>query len=112
MDLKIRTENALLTLMVHAGNLGFRYLRDAIIFVVEDETMIDNMTKKLYPSVAAQNKTTASGVEKAMRHAIERAFVNCEKDRWLQYFPQAMKVPTNSEFIAVLAMRLQRDGDV
>ena len=77
---------------------------------VEDPEIINNITKKLYPSIGEKYQTTASKVERAIRHAIEvawnrgriesinnilgvRAFVGKEK-------------PTNGEFIALVADKM------
>ncbi len=53
---------------------GYQYLRDAIIFVIEDINLLGAVTKELYPMIAQKYKTTASRVERAIRHAIELAW--------------------------------------
>ena len=52
---------------------GYQYLREAILIAVEDIDVINAVTKVLYPEVAKRFGTTASRVERAIRHAIEVA---------------------------------------
>ena len=47
---------------------GYHYLRDAIIMAVEDMDVLNAITKILYPTVAKKHQTTASRVERAIRH--------------------------------------------
>jgi two-component system response regulator (stage 0 sporulation protein A) len=90
---------------------GYQYLREAIIMTVEDLDVINAVTKVLYPSVAEKFGTTASRVERAIRHAIEVAWDRGDLDTLQKYFgftvSNAKGKPTNSEFIAMIADRLQ-----
>lgn len=90
---------------------GYQYLREAIIMTVEDMDVINAVTKVLYPEVARKFGTTASRVERAIRHAIEVAWDRGDLDTLQKYFgftvSNAKGKPTNSEFIAMIADRLQ-----
>lgn len=90
---------------------GYQYLRDAIIFVIEDINLLGAVTKELYPMIAEKYNTTASRVERAIRHAIELAWDRGNIDLMNQYFGYTIDVergkPTNSEFIAMIADRLK-----
>ncbi len=93
---------------------GYQYLRDAIIMVVETPEMINSITKLLYPTIAKMNHTTASRVERAMRHAIE---VACSRgnasvmDHLFGYTVKAGKnKPTNGEFVALLADKVRLEN--
>ena len=89
---------------------GYAFLREGVRLAVEDPEIINNITKKLYPAIGKRYSTTASKVERAIRHAIEvawnrgriesinnilgvRAYVGTEK-------------PTNGEFIALVADKM------
>ena len=89
---------------------GYQYLRDAIIMTVEDMDSINAVTKVLYPTVARHYKTTASRVERAIRHAIEVAWDRGDLEVLQKYFgytvSNAKGKPTNSEFIALIADRV------
>ena len=90
---------------------GYQYLREAIIMTVEDMDVINAVTKILYPEVARKFGTTASRVERAIRHAIEVAWDRGDLDTLQKYFgftvSNSKGKPTNSEFIAMIADRLQ-----
>jgi len=89
---------------------GYQYLREAIIFTVNDMDAINAVTKVLYPAVARKFGTTASRVERAIRHAIEVAWDRGDLETLQKYFgytvSNAKGKPTNSEFIAMISDRL------
>ncbi len=89
---------------------GYQYLREAIIITVNDMDVINAVTKVLYPEVAKRFGTTASRVERAIRHAIEVAWDRGDLETLQKYFgytvSNAKGKPTNSEFIAMIADRL------
>ncbi|MBR3569385.1 MAG: sporulation transcription factor Spo0A [Oscillibacter sp.] len=89
---------------------GYQYLREAILMAVEDMDVINAVTKALYPAVAARYCTTASRVERAIRHAIEVAWDRGDLDILQKYFGYTVSntkgKPTNSEFIALIADRV------
>lgn len=90
---------------------GYQYLREAILIAVADMDVINAVTKVLYPEVAKRFNTTASRVERAIRHAIEVAWDRGDLDTLQKYFGYTVSnvkgKPTNSEFIAMIADRLQ-----
>ncbi|MFO7942202.1 MAG: sporulation transcription factor Spo0A [Bacillota bacterium] len=90
---------------------GYRYLRRAILLVVEDLSLIEAVTKELYPAVADDFDTRPTRVERAIRHAIETACDRGYPDLMERHFgyplnPRRGK-PTNSEFIALVADRVR-----
>jgi len=89
---------------------GYQYLREAIMMTVEDMDVINAVTKVLYPEVAKKFGTTASRVERAIRHAIEVAWDRGDLETLQKYFGYTVSntkgKPTNSEFIAMIADRL------
>ena len=90
---------------------GYQYLRTAILLTIEDNDIINSVTKILYPSVAKQYQTTTSRVERAIRHAIEVAWDRGDVDTLNSYFGYTIQnnrgKPTNSEFIAMIADNLR-----
>ena len=89
---------------------GYQYLREAISLTVADMEVINAVTKVLYPAVAKKFNTTASRVERAIRHAIEVAWDRGDLETLQKYFgytvSNAKGKPTNSEFIAMIADRI------
>ena len=92
---------------------GYQYIRDAITMVIEDMETINSITKLLYPTVAKHYSTTASRVERAIRHAIEVAWDRGNPDVLNELFGYTILgskgKPTNSEFIALIADKIRLD---
>ncbi len=110
-DLEITVSEIMHELGVPAHIKGYHYLRDAIISTVRSPDMMSSVTKILYPSIAKKYDTTASRVERAIRHAIEVAWDRGDIDVLSAYFGYTIQTsrgkPTNSEFIAMIADRLR-----
>lgn len=107
---------ALVTNVIHeigvpAHIKGYQYLREAIMMVVKDIDVINQITKQLYPDIAEKYKTTPSRVERAIRHAIEVAWSRGKNDLVENIFGYTISAakgkPTNSEFIAMIADKLR-----
>lgn len=107
---------ALVTNVIHEVGVpahikGYQYLREAIMMVVNDIDIINQITKQLYPEIADKYKTTPSRVERAIRHAIEVAWGRGQTDTVENIFGYTVSAskgkPTNSEFIAMIADKLR-----
>ena len=92
---------------------GYQFLRDAILLTISDHGYINAVTKRLYPEIAKRNMTTASRVERAIRHAIEVAWDRGDVDTLNSYFGYTIHnlrgKPTNSEFIAMISDKIRLD---
>lgn len=110
LDLAVDITNILYAVGIPPNIKGHSFLRESIEMLYHDSELAGAITKKLYPSVAAVHRTTASRVERAIRHAIDVAWsrgnINALSEifGYTTYGPK-MK-PTNSEFIAMVADRL------
>ena len=86
-------------------------MRESIILTVNSPDIMGSVTKVLYPTVAKTFNTTASRVERAIRHAIEVAWDRGDIDVLNSYFGYTIQTsrgkPTNSEFIAMIADKLR-----
>ena len=107
---------ALVTNIIHEVGVpehikGYQYLREAIMMVVNDIDVINQITKQLYPEIANKYHTTPSRVERAIRHAIEVAWARGQIDTVESIFGYTVSnskgKPTNSEFIAMIADKLR-----
>lgn len=89
---------------------GYGYLREGIKMTIENPYIINSVTKTLYPSIAKKFETTASKVERAIRHAIEVAWNRGRIEAINAIFGARIYLgaekPTNSEFIALVADKL------
>ena len=107
---------ALVTNIIHeigvpAHIKGYQYLREAIMVVVQDIDVINQIAKQLYPAIAERYGTTPSRVERAIRHAIEVAWARGKNEAVENIFGYTISAskgkPTNSEFIAMIADKLR-----
>ncbi len=107
---------ALVTNVIHEVGVpahikGYQYLREAIMMVVNNIDIINQITKQLYPDIAVKYHTTPSRVERAIRHAIEVAWNRGQPDVVENIFGYTISAakgkPTNSEFIAMIADKLR-----
>jgi len=90
---------------------GYMYIRESIKMVFHNIDILGSITKVLYPEIARKFNTTSSRVERAIRHAIEVAWVRGNIDAISDIFSYTISYhkskPTNSEFIAMIADRLR-----
>lgn len=98
---------------ISASIKGYHFIRQAVLMAVENQDVLVGITKGLYPDIGKLYRTTASKVERAIRHAIESAW---KKNGPQIYFEVAgylpAEKPTNGQFIAALSefFRIQREG--
>jgi two-component system response regulator (stage 0 sporulation protein A) len=92
---------------------GFDFIREALALSVNDSNCVQAITRHIYPVIARNHKTTASRVERAIRHAIEVAWNRGDVDANNSMFGNTICVykgkPTNSEFIATVADIIRMD---
>ncbi len=89
---------------------GYSFLREGVMMAVENPSVINNITKQLYPMIGERYQTTPSKVERAIRHAIEVAWNRGRIDNinnilGVRAYVGADK-PTNGEFIALIADKM------
>jgi two-component system response regulator (stage 0 sporulation protein A) len=110
-EIELKATEILHHMGVPAHIKGYQYLRSSIIAAVNNQEIINAITKQLYPAVAKSFKTTSSRVERAIRHAIEVAWDRGDVDVLSSYFGYTIHnskgKPTNSEFIAMISDKLR-----
>ncbi len=117
-SLEVTVTDVIHQLGVPAHIKGYHYLREAILSSIQNPELLESVTKMLYPSVANKFNTTASRVERAIRHAIEIAWDRGDLDILNAFFGYTVNTckgkPTNSEFIALITdkLRLQQKSDL
>ena len=88
--------------------MGYRYIKSAVRMAIDDPSMLDGITKRLYPEIAKKHKSTSSRVERAIRHAIQTVWQRDggpKRFAELMGFPLDEEKPTNSHFIASIVGR-------
>lgn len=105
-----KLDNALLVCGLRDSLIGTEYIRSAVRLYRAGMAY----SKELYPAVAKQFHSTASRVERSMRHAIESGFDRCGYDiDVLEMFGNSIDPnrgkPTVSEFISRVARLCNED---
>jgi len=93
---------------------GYNFLREGVKMVVNNPSIINNITKQLYPMIGERFSTTPSKVERAIRHAIEVSWAKGRIDTINSLFGVSVYLgqekPTNGEFIALIADKMLLEG--
>lgn len=86
-------------------NRGTAFLREAVFRW--DQQPKQAMTKELYPAIAKNHGSTASRVERCIRHSIGKAWGRGSQEAQERYFGFSVDpdkgTPTNGEYISRLA---------
>lgn len=106
--------NIFITVGIPAHIKGYQFLREAIKLAISNPEIINSITKKLYPTIAEKYDTSASKVERAIRHAIEVAWNRGKIENINNLFGikvySSNEKPTNGEFIALVADKMLIEG--
>ena len=106
--------NIFITVGIPAHIKGYQFLREAIKLAIANPEIINSITKKLYPTIALKYDTSASKVERAIRHAIEVAWNRGKIQNITNLFGikvySSNEKPTNGEFIALVADKMLIEG--
>ena len=112
-EIEEKITNIFITVGIPAHIKGYQFLREAIKLAMENPDIINSITKKLYPSIAERFETSASKVERAIRHAIEVAWNRGKIENINNIFGLTVytnnEKPTNGEFIALVADKMLLD---
>ena len=112
-EIEEKISNIFITVGIPAHIKGYQFLREAIKLAMDNPEIINSITKKLYPSIADKFETSASKVERAIRHAIEVAWNRGKIENINNIFGLTVysnnEKPTNGEFIALVADKMLLD---
>ena len=112
-DLQMSITKLLHELGVPSHIKGYTFIKEGINLIYNDPSMANAITKELYPFIAKKYETTASRVERAIRHAIEVSWNRANWELMEEIFGYSVDIDkakaTNSEFIVTLADKLRLD---
>lgn len=112
-EIEEKITNIFITVGIPAHIKGYQFLREAIKLAMGNPDIINSITKKLYPTIAEKFDTSASKVERAIRHAIEVAWNRGKIENINSIFGLTVytsnEKPTNGEFIALVADKMLLD---
>ena len=110
------SQEAIITDLLHNLGIpshirGYQYIKEGILIVYKFGNRISYITKDVYPDIANKFNTTASRVERAIRHAIEVSWNRGDINLMEEIFGNSLNVnrdkPTNAEYLTTIADRLK-----
>ncbi|MCC8156042.1 MAG: response regulator [Oscillospiraceae bacterium] len=94
---------------------GYQFLREGVRRALDDRNVLRGITKILYPDLAKQFNTTSHCVERSIRGAIEKAWVDGNRERRQRYFGGVFdsfsQTPTNIRFITAIVEFIEMGYD-
>ncbi len=112
-EVEEKITNIFITVGIPAHIKGYQFLREAVKLSMMNPEIINSITKRLYPTIAEKFDTSASKVERAIRHAIEVAWNRGKIENINSVFGLTVysnnEKPTNGEFIALVADKMLLD---
>lgn len=113
VDILKRTTCLLLQCGFRANQMGYRYLREAVLIVCQEREAVTSVTKLLYPEIARRFQVNDKQVERAVRNTIETAWVKGNQEVlqeiFSEHFEKTVARPTNTEVIKVLRDKISEE---
>lgn len=113
VDILKHTTYLLLRCGFQANQLGYRYLREAVLMACQEEEVVTSVTKLLYPEIAKRFKINDKQVERAIRNSIETAWEKGNQEVLQEIFRECYEKsserPTNTEVIKVLRDKVSKE---
>ena len=105
-----KVERLLYDLMLSTNYKGYKYLKDSIIMLVNNEADSESFAKYVYPALSEKYGVSRQGIEKNMRFAIMKIYGQNTEENILHLlgkpalcFPR----PTNAKFVSICAAKLR-----
>lgn len=107
-EIKNKTTKILSDLGLTTKYLGYEYIRDLVINIIQDKRLLQSFNKKLYPKIAFKYNTPVNNIERNIRNAIT---VASQRSKNKMLFDEisgrgtlfnAGPVPSNKQFITWL----------
>ena len=76
-----KVSKLLYDLMLPPSYKGYRYMKDAILMLCDDDYVCTSFTKNIYPVIAEKYGSTSQNIEKNIRSAVNKIYaVNSRED--------------------------------
>lgn len=105
-----KVSKLLYNLMLPPSYKGYRYMKDAILMLCDDNYVCTSFTKNIYPVIAEKYGSTSQNIEKNIRSAVNKIYaVNSREDleKTLGKSPIIYDKPSNVKFITFCAEKLR-----
>lgn len=110
MTLEKKASTLLYDLMLPPSYKGYKYLKDAILMLSDENFECSSFAKNIYPVIAEKYASTSQNIEKNIRSAVNRIYeVNSREDleKILGKSPIICEKPSNVKFITYCAEKLR-----
>ena len=105
-----KVSKLLYDLMLPPSYKGYRYMKDAILMLCDDNYVCTSFTKNIYPVIAEKYGSTSQNIEKNIRSAVNKIYaVNSREDleKTLGKSPIIYDKPSNVKFVTFCAEKLR-----
>ena len=107
INVEVEVSSLLHDLGIPSHVRGYRYIRDGVMLLYESSSLVNLVTKDVYPIIAKKYDTTTTRVERAIRHAIEISWIRGDIKLMEDLFGNSIDFdrskPTNAEFLTTIA---------
>ena len=107
INVEVEVSSLLHDLGIPSHVRGYRYIRDGVMLLYESSSLVNLVTKDVYPIIAEKYDTTSTRVERAIRHAIEISWMRGDIKLMEELFGNSIDFdrskPTNAEFLTTIA---------
>ena len=107
INVEVEVSSLLHDLGIPSHVRGYRYIRDGVMLLYESSSLVNLVTKDVYPIIAKKYDTTTTRVERAIRHAIEISWMRGDIKLMEELFGNSIDFdrskPTNAEFLTTIA---------
>ena len=96
--------------MLSTNYKGYKYLKDSIIMLVNNEADSESFAKYVYPSLSEKYGVSRQGIEKNMRFAIMKIYGQNSEENILHLLGKpalCIPRPTNAKFVSLCAAKLR-----
>ena len=110
MTVEKKASVLLYDLMLPPNYKGYKYLKDAILMLCDENYECNSFTKNIYPVIAEKYGSTSQNIEKNIRSAVMKIYeVNSKEDleKVLGKSPIIFEKPSNVKFITFCAEKLR-----
>lgn len=111
-EIKNKATKMLYDLGITTKYLGYDYIRELVVHIIEDKRMLRSFNKKLYPKLAMKYNTQVNNIERNIRNAITIASQRSKNKTLFDeisgrcLLSNAGPVPSNKQFITWLVDKI------
>ncbi len=105
-----KVDKLLYELMLSTNYKGYKYLKDSIIMLVNNEADSESFAKYVYPALCGKYGANRQSIEKNMRFAIMKIYALNPDENILRVLGKPALCsprPTNAKFVSLCAAKLR-----